>query len=162
MMLKFIRQLFLWLSFILVFISCNTLTIPFSETTIPSNEALELNEKAKENKCDIYLKDGRILKDIVTRIRSKEIVYLENSDYKSLGYEYIKEIHIKPQINSSFYIGLGLVGLSSYLITDELTSSDRTSGGILIPIALAAGSGYFFYRGIETQTTIISFDTIAN
>lgn len=142
--------------------ACSNVLISFPKDHIPVEEALKWNEKAKIKKVDIYLNDGRILKDMETRIRSKELVYVENGDYKTLDLSHVKEVHIKPQISFSFYVGLALFGMAAYLFVDHIQAPRNKfgtdSGGILVPFVVSIGGGYFVYEGLETQTTILRFD----
>lgn len=157
----FIRFISLILCFT-IFSACSTVSISYPKDHIPVDEALKWNENVKLKKVDIYLKDGRILKDRTTRIRSKELVYVENDDYKSLDLIFVKEVHIKPQITFSFYLGLALIGMASYFFVDHLQTEKNKfgaeAGGVLVPFGLGIGGGFFIYQGLETQTTILTFD----
>ncbi len=142
----------------LFFSACSTIRVPY-EGSIPLSDRNTLNERIKVKKLDIYLKDGRILKDRVTRIRDNGIIYEENGDYLELKYEYINEIHIKPQISSMFYVGLGLFGLGTYFLVSGLSAGENqtgdSAGTLTVPLLVYTGAGYLFYKGVETEKTIL-------
>jgi len=153
------------LFFILFIQACKTTYVPYSTSGIPVEEAISWNERVKVKTTDIYLRNGTVLTDKITRIRSNEIIYVEGkedlNDYRSLALEQVKEVHIKPQLSSSFYVGLGILGISSYLFYSNF-SDDKQNGentfGVLIPTVTTFGSMYFLYKGIETETTILTFE----
>jgi len=151
--------------FLLTIQACKTTYVPYSTSGIPVKEALSWNERVKVKTTDIYLKNGTILKNKVTRIRSDEIIYLEGkedlNDYRSLALQQVKEIHIKPQLSSSFYVGLGILGISSYLFYSNFSDSNpnrEATFGVVVPTVTTLGSLFFIYKGVETETTIITFE----
>lgn len=155
----FIKNITVEILLISVFFSaCSTVRVPY-EGSIPLSDRNMINERIKVKKIDIYLKDGRVLKDRITRFRENGIIYEENGEYLELDYDYIKEIHIKPQISSLFYVGLGLFGLGTYFLVTGLSSGENqageNAGTLAIPLLVYTGSGYLIYRGVETEKTIL-------
>jgi hypothetical protein len=162
-MKKIILIFFFVLSFSLQ--ACKTVNITFPSAGIPVNDAINWNERVKVKTTDIYLKNGTVLKNRVTRIKSNEIIYLEGyedlNDYRTLALAQVKEIHINPQINSNFYVGLGLFVISGYIFNSYISDKSpnkESSFGLLIPFVVSSGSAYFLYQGIETEKTIIKFE----
>jgi hypothetical protein len=160
--IKSIKQrIVIILFFSIIFSACSTVRVPYKDS-IPLSDRNILNERIKVKKIDIFLKDGRVLKDRITRIREDGIIYEENGDYLELKYDYINEIHINPQVSSMFYVGLGLFGLGTYFLVSGLSEGDNptgdNAGSILVPFIVYTGSGYFFYKGIETKKTILQFN----
>jgi len=157
--------LFNLIFFVLILQACKTTYVSYSKSGIPVYDALSWNERIKVKTTDIYLRNGTVLTDKITRIRSNEIIYVEGkedlNDYRSLALEQVKEVHIKPQLSSSFYVGLGILGISSYLFYSNF-SDDKQNGentfGVLISTVTTFGSMYFLYKGIETETTILTFE----
>lgn len=158
---------FIFVSVFLFLTACKTTFVTYSEGIIPVEEAKTWNERVKIKTTDIHLKNGEVLKDKVTRIRSNEVIYVDKgndlSDYRSLPLSSVREIHIKPQVSSNFYVGLALLSVSGYLLYSNYVQEDNPAGespigGILVPFALTTGSAYFFYNGIETETTVLKFE----
>lgn len=135
----------------LLLISCAT-TSKTSYIGIPNDEQMaEYNALLKVRKSDIYLIGGSILKDKKVRLKSDGLVYSNDGNIFVLPYNKTHKIVIKSQINSNFYIGLGLTALTSFFTYSELTSDESSFGGLTFPLLFAAGSGYFLVTGIDNE-----------
>lgn len=166
-MTNLMKKRFLLLAVFFLITGCNTTYVTYSDAKIPVKEALVWNDRVKIKTTDIHLKNGEVLKNKITRIRSTEVIYVDKgkelTDYRSVPLSAVKEIRINPQINSNFYVGLSLLGIAGYLVYDDLRSTTNETGttgisDIAIPFTIGIGSSYFFYKGLETETTILKFD----